>query len=73
MWTSKSTEFHYLINKHLNVYLEKQFFQVLRVCKYYGQIFFCAILSAFPWHTPFLKLAKFEVYKSLLIDIAAFI
>ena len=73
MWTSKSTQFHYLINKHSNVYLEKQFFQALRVCKFYAQIFFCAILSAFPWDTPFLKLAKFEVYRSLFIGIAAFI
>ena len=24
MWSSKSTQFHYLINKHSNVYLEKQ-------------------------------------------------
>ena len=45
MWTSKSTQFHYLIHKHSNVYLQKQFFQALRVCKYYAQFFLCDSIS----------------------------
>ena len=55
MWTSKSTQFHYLINKHSNVYLEKQFFQTLRVCKYYTQFFLLVILLLFAEDIYFLK------------------
>ena len=47
MWTSKSTQFHYLINKHSTVYLEKQFCQALPVCKYYAQIFFVRFYQHF--------------------------
>ena len=53
MWTLKSTQFHYLINKQSNVYLEKQFFQALRVCKYYAQIFFVRFYQHFHEIRPF--------------------
>ena len=49
----KSTQFHYLINKHSNVYLEKKFFQALRVGKYYAQILFVRFYQHFHEIRPF--------------------